>query len=173
MNIRVPLNVGISWLAENRLASQERLCPIEFISVLNIIPRFYVPMLFQTKVMKRYSLPSSAEIKDEWICTSVCLIRLHICYRVLSGCSLLSNRHKFHIIYSFQCSISYTIRHIMYMIVLHGIIVSFAYIYIYMYIHYIYIYNLFKTAYELKWKCEIMTRFLLIKGRIDCWLCNV
>jgi len=84
-------------MAENRLASQEGLCRMEFISVLHIIPRFYVRMSFQTKIMKRNSLPSSAESKDEWICTSVCPIRLHICYHVLSGCSLLSNRHRFHI----------------------------------------------------------------------------
>jgi hypothetical protein len=32
MNLRIPQNAGISWLAEKLLASQERLCSMELVS---------------------------------------------------------------------------------------------------------------------------------------------
>jgi hypothetical protein len=36
MNFRVPYNAGISWLVENRLASQEGLCCLEWVSIMSI-----------------------------------------------------------------------------------------------------------------------------------------
>ena len=67
---------------------------MEFISVTHKIPRFYVRMSFQTKIMKRNLLPSNAEIKDERISTLVCL---NIGYSILFCCSLLSNRSRIYI----------------------------------------------------------------------------